>query len=71
MSIKSRTKETKVMSKGRYSKPLESKPKDSEGDIRMDNLKDMFYTTTIMDNMERIMTLVNENKQLKRDRYGR
>jgi len=31
----------------------------------------MFYTTTIMDNMERIMTLVNENKQLKRDRYGR
>ncbi len=55
MSIKSTIKETKVMSKGRYSKSLESNPKDNEG--------------TIMDNMNNIMALVKENRQLKRDRY--
>ena len=57
MSIKSTIKETKVMSKGRYSKSLESNPKDNEG--------------TIMDNMNNIMALVKENRQLKRDRYGK
>ncbi len=57
MSIKSTIKETKVMSKGRYSKSLESNPKDTEG--------------TIMDNMNNIMALVKENRQLKRDRYGK
>ena len=61
MSIKSTIKETKVMSKGRYSKSLESNPKDTEGTIE----------GTIMDNMNNIMALVKENRQLKRDRYGK
>ncbi len=61
MSIKSTIKETKVMSKGRYSKSLESNPKDTESTIE----------GTIMDNMNNIMALVKENRQLKRDRYGK
>ena len=61
MSIKSTIKETKVMSKGRYSKSLESNPKDNESTIE----------GTIMDNMNNIMALVKENRQLKRDRYGK
>lgn len=49
------------MSKGRYSKSLESNPKDTEGIVEC----------TIMDNMNNIMALVKENRQLKRDRYGK
>jgi len=46
----------------------QSNPKDDENDIRMDNLKDMFYTDTIMDSMNRIMQLVKENKKIRSDK---
>ena len=46
----------------------QSNPRKAEDDIRMDNLKDMFHTTTIMDSMNRIMQLVEDNKKLKEDR---
>ncbi len=65
MSIKSTIKETKVMSKGRYSKSLESNPKDTESTV------ESTIEGTIMDNMNNIMALVKENRQLKRDRYGK
>lgn len=57
MSLKSRVKETKVMSKDRYNTPLESNPRDSDG--------------TILGDMTIILQLVNQNEQLKRERYGR
>jgi len=54
--------------KGKVRSTLQSNPKDDEDDIRMDNLKDMFYTDTIMDSMDRIMKLVKDNKKIKEDR---
>jgi len=44
----------------------QSNPRKAEDDIRMDNLKDMFHTTTIMDSMNRIMELVEDNRRIKR-----
>jgi len=54
MSLKSRIRESKVMSRGRYDKPLESNPRDSEG--------------TILGDMENILRLVEQNEQLRRER---
>jgi hypothetical protein len=45
---------------------LKSNPRKAEDDIRMDNLKDMFHTTTIMDSMNRIMELIEDNRRIKR-----
>ena len=47
----------------------QSNPRKAEDDIRMDNLKDMFHTTTIMDSMNRIMKLVEKGERLKRGSY--
>ena len=44
----------------------QSNPRKAEDDIRMDNLKDMFHTTTIMDSMNRIMELIEDNRRIKR-----
>ncbi len=52
--------------RGRHRSTPQSNPRKPEDDIRMDNLKDMFHTTTIMDSMNRIMELVEDNKRIKR-----
>ena len=56
------------MTRDNQQKTLKSNPAKPKVGSMMDNLIAVYKDTTIMDNMDEIMRLVNENKQLKKRR---
>ena len=47
----------------------QSNPRDDEGNIRIEELKKLYGSGTIVDNMNRIMQLVEDNKRIREGRY--
>ena len=58
------------MTRDNQQKTLKSKPVKPKVGSMMDNLIAVYKDTTIMDNMDEIMRLVNENRQLKKRRIS-
>ena len=47
----------------------QSNPRNDEGNIRIKELKKLYGSGTIVDNMNRIMQLVEDNKRIREGRY--
>jgi len=60
---------TEGNTKGEDRSTRQSNPRDDEGNIRIKELKKLYGSGTIVDNMNRIMQLVEDNKRIREGRY--
>jgi len=51
--------------RGTHRSTPQSNPSDDEGNIRIKELKKLYGSGTIVDNMNRIMQLVEDNKRIR------
>ena len=55
--------------RGTHRSTPQSNPRNDEGNIRIEELKKLYGSGTIVDNMNRIMQLVEDNKRIREGRY--
>ena len=60
---------TEGNTKGEDRSTRQSNPRNDEGNIRIEELKKLYGSGTIVDNMNRIMQLVEDNKRIREGRY--
>ena len=56
---------TDTNTRGEHRSTLKSNPREPMGDIRIGELADIYTNGTIVENMDRIMQLVEDNKKLR------
>jgi hypothetical protein len=56
---------TEGNTKGEDRSTRQSNPRNDEGNIRIEELKKLYGSGTIVDNMNRIMQLVEDNKRIR------